>query len=65
MKNIIGERFGRLTILEYSYTNKHKKRVYTCLCDCGNVKNIVYSSLSSGHTKSCGCLKNEKSQATG
>ena len=65
MKNIIGERFGRLTILEYSYTNKHKKRVYTCLCDCGNVKNIVYNSLSSGLTKSCGCLKKEKSQATG
>lgn len=65
MRDVIGEKFNRLTILKYSYTNNHKKKVYTCLCDCGNVRDVVYGSLSSGLTKSCGCLKKEKSRING
>lgn len=34
-------------------------RQMRCLCECGNVKDIVLSSLRKGATKSCGCLKKE------
>lgn len=52
IKDIIGMRFGMLTILER--IGKEKVR---CLCDCGKEVIIKYSNLISGNTKSCGHLK--------
>lgn len=34
-------------------------RMAECLCVCGNKTTIRYASLSSGNTKSCGCLRAE------
>ena len=53
--NIIGERFGRLTVLSYSGNSS-----YLCLCDCGNEVIVDTSNLKNGNTKSCGCLQKEK-----
>ena len=56
-KNLVGQRFGKLTVTELlEESNKFKRRQYKCKCDCGN--EIITSSicLISGHTKSCGCL---------
>ena len=56
-KSLIGQRFGRLTVIEKTNERKNKYIVYFCKCDCGNItKNDTYS-LTSGHTKSCGCLR--------
>lgn len=34
--------------------------MWICKCDCGNItKPIINSSLTTGHTKSCGCLEKE------
>ena len=58
---MIGERFGRLTVIEYAGTNKHRKSMWLCECDCGNITHpIVGANLKQGTTKSCGCLLNEK-----
>lgn len=54
-----GQRFGRLVILNYSHTNKHRSRCYLCLCDCGTEKTVNRSELKSGRTLSCGCLRLE------
>ena len=56
-------RYWRLTILReveprYSSSGKKVRRV-ECLCDCGNIKVVDYCKLKSGHTKSCGCFKQE------
>lgn len=55
-KNLVGQKFGRLTVVEMLGSNKHKKQMCKCMCDCGNEVVVVSSSLSSKHTLSCGCL---------
>ena len=55
---LIGQKFGRLTVLEYAgkipkYCNAN---LWKCQCECGNITYVTTSSLQSGHTKSCGCL---------
>ena len=55
-KDITGQRFGMLTVMKRAGTNKHRKALWKCKCDCG--RNTVVSSvdLVTGNTKSCGCL---------
>lgn len=57
IKNLIGLKFNRLTVIEYVSYSK-----YLCLCDCGNTIIVSSADLKSGHTKSCGCYKKESSQ---
>lgn len=59
INEILGKRFGRLTVLEYSHSEGKNGMhvVYRCICDCGNKKNIRRSALICNRTKSCGCLK--------
>ena len=58
-KNLIGKKFGRLTVLEEAET-KHKERYFLCQCECGNTTIVRGSHLTAGATKSCGCLVKEK-----
>lgn len=59
--DISGARFGRLVV-----TSKTTKRsssgtvIYSCLCDCGNLKEVDGVNLRRGCTQSCGCLAKEK-----
>lgn len=57
--NLIGQKFGMLTVLEELQERKHGGRVYKCKCDCGNISIVNKYNLTSGHTKSCGCLRKE------
>jgi len=59
IKNMIGERFGKLTILERTKNNKHNQVCYICLCDCGATATITSGKLKNGNTKSCGCLRGQ------
>lgn len=54
-----GEIFGRLTVIELSKKSKPKKIYWKCLCQCGNIIDVLSNSLISGNTKSCGCLRSE------
>lgn len=56
-KDIEGLRFGRL-IAETWIPGRNK---WLCSCDCGAVKEVRTHSLTSGCTKSCGCLRREVS----
>jgi len=58
--DLTGKRFDRLTVVECLGSNKHQKREYRCLCDCGNHTIVVGSDLINGHTKSCGCIHYER-----
>jgi hypothetical protein len=56
--DITGKKFGRLTVIRQEYIKNH--HVYWfCKCDCGNECVIKGDRIKSGHTKSCGCLKQE------
>lgn len=58
----IGDRKGRLVILEDLGTELNKKtrvRKFNCICDCGTICEIWSNSLVSGNLNSCGCLRNK------
>jgi len=59
-KNLIGQRFGRLTVVECNGINKNHKIIWKCLCDCGNETIVIGAQMANGKTKSCGCLFREK-----
>lgn len=57
---LIGKRYGKLTILRYSEKKGNRGKSYVwCKCDCGNEKEVQLSNLRHGGVKSCGCLKHE------
>ena len=56
--SLIGKKFGRLTVLSDAGT-KGGRTYSNCLCDCGKIVVVSNKHLKSGHTKSCGCYKNE------
>lgn len=56
VENVVGQRFGRLVVLECLETKSHGSRFQRCRCDCGNIKDVPISYLKSGHTRSCGCM---------
>ncbi len=49
------QRFNYLTIINYSHSDSRKRKWYNVVCDCGNTKKVMGSSMVSGNTKSCGC----------
>ena len=61
--NITGVKFGKLTAIEkvgiYVTPKGSKASVWRCKCDCGNEINVVRGSLTSGNTRSCGCLRED------
>lgn len=58
-KELIGQRFGKLTVIEYvgKIEERNNANVWKCLCDCGNTTFATTSALKSSHIKSCGCLR--------
>lgn len=59
LKDLTGQRFGRLTVL-YRFGRANMKYVtWLCRCDCGKTKVVRGGCLTNGSTKSCGCLHNE------
>ena len=62
--DLTGMRFGKLTVIERleSFVDKNgskKSSAWFCKCDCGGCKTVRASSLISGDTFSCGCVKSK------
>jgi len=53
--DISQQRFGRLTAIAPTY--KEGKRVWLCVCDCGEQTMVEVGKLRIGNTTSCGCRK--------
>lgn len=62
-KDHTGERYHRFVILrrspDYIRPSGIKVSVWFCRCDCGVEKSVQFSHLTSGCTRSCGCLAKE------
>lgn len=56
----IGEKYGKLTILNYYLQGKNCW--YECQCDCGNKINVIGKNLFDGNTVSCGCLNSKANE---
>ncbi len=61
ISDLVGQKFGRLTVLELAYTNG--RSYWKCECDCGNSAIVQGKQMSSGKTRSCGCLQDETRRA--
>ena len=61
LKDLVGQKFGLLTVIAKDKTEKtpngSTKIYWKCKCDCGNEIIVRGNSLQSGNTKSCGCIK--------
>lgn len=53
-QDLTGQKFNRLTVIKYL---GHQK--WLCKCICGNDCIVISQNLTTGHTKSCGCLQKE------
>uniref|UniRef100_A0A6H2A0Y7 HNH endonuclease n=1 Tax=viral metagenome TaxID=1070528 RepID=A0A6H2A0Y7_9ZZZZ len=62
--DLIGKKFGRLTVIERLESDKLGRLYWKCKCECGNFTSVLGLSLRYNHTKSCGCLKEEKSKTS-
>lgn len=59
--NLIGQKFTKLTVIKKDEISITKGEVsWECLCDCGNIIHVTTNHLTTGNTKSCGCLKGRK-----
>lgn len=59
MPNLVGETFGRLTIVMPTNLRSNGSIIWICKCICNNVIDVPTYNLTRGHTQSCGCLKSE------
>lgn len=60
-----GRKFGRLLCQEIVYKNKYYQKKYRCICECGKETMVYRQKLTSGDTKSCGCIQREVASQLG
>lgn len=56
--DLTGQIFTRWTVQGASHIRNGSK-YWNCLCECGNTATVNTSSLNSGGSKSCGCLRKD------
>lgn len=63
VKDMLGERFTRLTVVARAGSTKGGTARWQCVCDCGTVKIVDGAALRNQAIKSCGCLNRELTTA--
>ncbi len=58
--NLSGIQFGRWTVLHRSAKSKRKTNYWRARCNCGREKIVSGSHLTTGASKSCGCVTVER-----
>lgn len=58
-KSLIGQHFGKLTVIERVENNRFGHVCYKCQCDCGGITIVDSTNLKNGNTNSCGCIKSK------
>ena len=58
LADLLGRKFGRLSVVERSRPNHPKGyAMWRCLCECGATRIVKGHSLLRGNTTSCGCRR--------
>ena len=60
IKDILGERFGLWTVMDYVGIDNKGHPIWLCQCDCGKWREVTHHSLISGKSRSCGCSRKAK-----
>lgn len=58
--NEIGNKYGKLTVIQEVKMLNKSGAYWECQCECGNKIIVRGADLRRGHTKSCGCFQKEK-----
>ena len=58
-KNLLGQKFGKLTVIEKTDKRKDGRVIWKCQCDCGHIVEVTSHNLLNGNTQSCGCLRKD------
>lgn len=58
-KSLVGQRFGKLIVLERVENNRFGHVCYKCQCNCGSITVVDVNNLRNGNTNSCGCIKSK------
>ncbi len=59
IKDLTGQRFGRLVAMERTADHKGHCFLWRCQCDCGKEAQVRTYFLTHGIARSCGCLQEE------
>lgn len=55
-KNLVGQRFGHLTVIEKTGETQNRYCVWRCRCDCGGEICVNTKRLMRGTVTNCGCI---------
>lgn len=56
-KNEIGNKYGKLLVIEEAGIDSSKHKMWRCQCDCGNIIEVRGAKLRNGDKTDCGCVK--------
>lgn len=65
IKDLIGMKFGKLTVVKFAGLKNNRTATWECLCECGNSSIVIGGNLTVGTTKSCGCIQLRNSHKHG
>lgn len=57
---LVGKNFGRLSVISRAGSNNFGQARWKCLCSCGTETITTSAKLTSGSTRSCGCIKADR-----
>lgn len=66
--DLTGRTFGRLKVIERAPNDeisRNPRPLWLCECECGNMTVVCGANLRHNLTRSCGCLRREKSAENG
>lgn len=55
-RNLVGMKFGRLTVMRFLYGNARGRNYWLCKCQCGQEKKVQQNNLGRS-ANSCGCSR--------
>lgn len=58
--DLIGEKFGKLSVLSRAENGSSNNARWNCVCECGTIKTVASGHLRTGLIVSCGCKKIER-----
>lgn len=64
-RDLSGVTFGRLTAISHegwTVRSGTRFRMWRCLCECGQEITVTTGALTTGNTRSCGCLKRDETR---
>ena len=59
VKDLVGQKFGRLKVIRREGSTKEGRAQWLCKCECGREIVVGGTLLRRGFTKSCGCYRSE------